>query len=253
MEHSAKIPMVMMKSQAAYRSRQGQGFVPGFTLIELMIVVAVVALLLALVMPGLLGTLGASKLTQAGDRMVGFLSEAQSRAYGQGRPVEVRFYRVPSSEDSMLGAPAGGYFRGGLMLEYFQPGETDPRTGTAALARPLAVVRQAMVVMPEGTAMSENSQMSTLLGVATRPSGQNVAAAVETVMKTTRGYEPFLPLSEEYRSFVLYPETTSLDSESKWHLAVVPEADASRPPTEVSNYYTLLIDPVTTRLSIYRP
>lgn len=242
----------MMKSHSICGTRNHREPANGFTLIELMVVVAVVALLLALVMPGLMGTLGASKLTQAGDKMAGFLSEAQSRAYGQGRPVEVRFYRVPSAEDSMQGAPAGGFFRGGLMLEYFQPGETDPRTGTAALARPLAVVRQAMVVLPEGTAMSEDAQMSTLLGLATRPSGQN-AMVVETVMKTANGYEPFLPLSEEYRSFVLYPETTSLDSESKWHLAVVPETDAARPPAAVTNYYTLLVDPVTTRLSIYRP
>lgn len=242
-----------MKSHFIVKCRDLRKPAQGFTLIELMVVVAVVALLLALVMPGLMGTLGASKLTQAGDKMAGFLSEAQSRAYGQGRPVEVRFYRVPSSEDSLYGAPAGGFFRGGLMLEYFQPGETDPRTGTAALAHPLAVVRQAMVVLPEGTAMSENAQMSTLLGTATRPASQNAAATVETVMKTANGYEPFVPLSEEYRSFVLYPETTSLDSESKWHLAVVPEADAARPPAAVTNYYTLLVDPVTTRLSIYRP
>ncbi len=245
--------MVMMKSHYSSRSFSQWKPAKGFTLIELMAVVAVVALLLALVMPGLMGTLGASKLTQAGDKMAGFLSEAQSRAYGQGRPVEVRFYRVPSVDDVMNGAPNGGFFRGGLMLEYFQPGETDPRTGTAALGKPLAVVRQAMVVLPEGTAVSENPQMSTLLGDATKPSDKKGAGLVETVMKTTAGYSNFDPSSEEYRAFVLYPETTSLDSESKWHLAVVPLADAARPPAQVTNYYTLLIDPVTTRLSIYRP
>lgn len=245
--------MVMMKSHSVYGSRNWREAARGFTLIELMVVVAVVALLLALVMPGLMGTLGASKLTQAGDKMAGFLSEAQSRAYGQGRPVEVRFYRVPSADDEMNGAPEGGFFRGGLMLEYFQPGETDPRTGTAALGKPLAVVRQAMTVLPEGTAVSENLQMSTLLGDATKPSDKKEAGMVETVMKTTTGYAAFEPLSKEYRAFVYYPETTSLDSESKWHLAVVPLADAARPPAAVTNYYTLLIDPVTTRLSIYRP
>lgn len=224
-----------------------------FTLIELMIVVGVVALLLALVMPGLLGTLGASKLTQAGDRLAGFLSEAQSRAYGQGRPVEVRLYRVPSSDDALNGAPVGGFFRGGLMLEYFQPGETDPRTGTRALDHPLALVRQSMVVLPEGTAISENREMSTLLSVAAATPGQGASSSVETVIKTTRGYEPFRPLSEEYRAFVMYPETTSLDPEAKWHLAVVPEADARKEPMGVNNYFTVLIDPVTTRLSIYRP
>lgn len=243
----------MMKSHKSLMPQPVRNWRTGFTLIELMIVIGVVALLLALVMPGLLGTLGASKLTQAGDKMAGFLSEAQSRAYGQGRPVEVRFYRVPSAEDGLHEAPEGGFFRGGLMLEYFQPGETDPRNGTAALGKPLAVVRQAMVVLPEGTAVSENAQMSTLLGDATKPSGKKGANEVETVMKTTRGYESFEPLSEEYRAFVLYPETTSLDTESKWHLAVVPLADAARPPTAVTNYYTLLIDPVTARLSIYRP
>jgi hypothetical protein len=218
-----------------------------------MIVIAVVALLLATVLPGLLGTLGASRLTQAGDQLTGFLSEAQSRAYSQSRPVEVRFYRVPGQEDALNGAPTGGFFRGGLMLEYYQPGETDPRTGSTALAQPLALVRHAMVVLPEGTALSENSRLSTLLGPATLPSGQAGAGGVETVMKTTSGYEPFLPLSEEYRSFVLYPETTSLDASEKWHLAVVPVAEADAAPSAVTNYYTVLLDPVTTRLSIYRP
>ena len=74
-----------------------------FTLIEMLVVIVVIGLLLATAAPSLLGSMNASRVTQAGETIAGFLSNAQSRANGNSRPVEIRFYRVPSDEDAMVG------------------------------------------------------------------------------------------------------------------------------------------------------
>lgn len=70
-----------------------------FTLIETLVVVSIIVLILALTGPSLLGTMQATKLTSAGDAVVGFLSEAQQLAQSRNTPVEVRFfkYQTPMS------------------------------------------------------------------------------------------------------------------------------------------------------------
>jgi hypothetical protein len=151
---------------------------------------------------------------------------------------------------------AEGFFRGVLMLEYYQPGETDPRTlktdQLVQLQEPLATVRNSMYLLPGGTVMSENDQVSTIIAklpASASKSGQKV----EAVIRTSDGYKSFAPPASEYRAFVFYPEGTDLDEASKWHLTVTSQDDAKKAPGELKNFYTLQIDPLTGRLTSYRP
>ena len=68
-------------------------FRSAFTLIETLVVVSIIVLILALTGPSILGTLQGSKLSSAGDTIVGILSEAQQMAQAQNAPVEVRFFK----------------------------------------------------------------------------------------------------------------------------------------------------------------
>ena len=92
----------------------------------MLVVITIIALLFAIAAPGFVGTLSASRLTQAGEQIVGHLSEVQERAISTGRPIEVRFYRMP--EDAMPPSGAVLPFSAMVDLEYFQPGENDPRS-----------------------------------------------------------------------------------------------------------------------------
>ena len=64
-----------------------------FTLIETLVVVSIIVLILAMTGPSLLGTMQASRLSSAGDTVVGLLAEAQQTAMAQNMPVEVRFFK----------------------------------------------------------------------------------------------------------------------------------------------------------------
>lgn len=75
-----------------------------FTLIEMVIVIAIVAMLMVFATPALTRTLQATKLASTGEALMGALAEAQQIAYSQGVPVEIRFFT--HSEPGMNGGPA---------------------------------------------------------------------------------------------------------------------------------------------------
>ena len=117
-----------------------------FTLIEMLTVIAIIVILMVLAVPSMVGSIGGSRITHGGETVMGAFSNAQSKAVGTNRPIEVRIYRAPSSLDSVQHpGQTGGSFRGILILEYYQPGEADPRKsgtssggGVTVLTKPLA-------------------------------------------------------------------------------------------------------------------
>lgn len=237
-------------------ARRFGGRARAFTLIELLVVITVIAVLMAVAAPTIIGSVTASRLTSGGETLMGLFSEAQTRANSNNRPVEVRIYRVPSEEDQMSGASAGGFFRGVIFMEYYQPGEQDPRTaGTSAfvqLQTPLAIVRNSMHLLPSGTAISEDPMMSTLI-VNRPPSSSGGGQPVEAVLRNGTKYETFSPPADEYRAFIFYPEGTDLNEAAKWHLTVTSQDEVQKGPGALRNFYTLQVDPLTGRLTSYRP
>lgn len=61
----------------------------GFTLLELLIVLAIVALAAALVVPNVSGVLGANRVTVAADATLAFLREARARAIVHGTTINL--------------------------------------------------------------------------------------------------------------------------------------------------------------------
>jgi len=64
----------------------------GFSLIEMLVVVSIVVMLLALATPALTRTLQASRLSAAGEAMMGSIAEAQQTALTANTPVDMRFF-----------------------------------------------------------------------------------------------------------------------------------------------------------------
>jgi len=226
----------------------------GFSLVELLAVITIMAILLAYSAPSMLSAINGARLSQAGEEIQGYLSEAQERSVALGRPVEVRLYRIPLN-DGDPSEPAGGYFRGLMMLEYYQAGEPDPRGGMSpALATALAVANRPMMVMPSGIVASEDSSLSTLT---TAGSLQGATATdVPTIVKTQTGYEDFeFDGTPNYASFVIFPDGTNLPSGggSKWFITLLESNSFTSPVSDLKNFYTIQIDPTTARVTAFRP
>ena len=83
----------MNNSQSSLRTRS----IRAFTLIEMLVVVAIVVLLLAFSQPALSRTLMASKLSGAGESLMGAISEAQQLAFANNLPVDLRFFKTPNA------------------------------------------------------------------------------------------------------------------------------------------------------------
>lgn len=220
-------------------------------------------MLLAISVPTLIGSLGSARLTQAGDALFIYISEAQQRAMATGRPVEVRLYRVGNEGDIISGNLDSPPFRGAMMLEYYNQGERDPRSELdvskqGTLQQPLALARKGILTLPGGVAMSSNDKLSTLLNsygttYAVKTDGEG---GCETSMRSANAYVPFvLWKGQEYFSFTFFPESTSLDTNAaqKWHVTIVADSELQTSAAEVKNFYTISVDALTGRLTAYRP
>lgn len=219
----------------------------GFSLIELLAVVLIIGLLMAASAPFYQGSMVALRLASDGAQFESMLSSAQQSASAEGRNIEVRFYKY--TDPQQLGVAR---YRSIVLLRYYQVGETnpDPKSNGAPLTSPLAVIMGDTHTFASGIVMSENSSMSTLLGSGTPP-----GVSVQTKILTNTGLENWsYPVNgANYHSFVLRPEGTSLDPNSKWFVTLVADRDEEGSPGEAKNFYCIQIDPVNGRVTSYRP
>lgn len=206
-------------------SRRSSTSVPvaAFTLVELMVVVAVMGLLLALATPGLSRVISANRLTAAGEGLLFKVSLAQQVAVTENRPVELRFYSY--STDGVDGIHA------------YQLFFLNQSGGVATAIENATYLGEGSVVLAEG-------------GLSPLLDGLNNGA------ETAATEDPFQARNATYRSMVFYPNGSTsihLPLRQSYVTLVQPsdldEAGTSAPP----NYYTLQIDPVTGRGRSYRP
>ncbi len=81
-------------------SRPGEVSVPGqrgFSLIEMLFVIVIVAVLAAIIAPNAISAMSSSRLTSAADEVVGLVDHARQVAIALNRVVEVRFYQFSDS------------------------------------------------------------------------------------------------------------------------------------------------------------
>lgn len=195
----------------------------GFTLVEMMVVIAIIGLLLAVGAPGLSRAIQANRLTAAGEGLLFRVSLAQQLAVTESRPVEMRFYSYPV--DGTTGVQATQMFF------------LNQSGGVATPVEAPAYLGEGSVVIPAGS-------LSPLLGAL---SGGAMNAATD---------EPFKTKSAQYQSLVFYPNgstSINLPLRSSYVTLVSAGDQAGAGAAAPANYYTLQIDPVTGRGRSYRP
>lgn len=215
----------------------------GFSLIELLTVIAILALLAVLVLPGITSILRGNQLSRAGDDVLALLSLARQTSLAKNHPVEVRLYQFGDSETpgETTANPSSGKYRALQAFEIDDSGKATP-IGRSAL-------------LPSGIIMDSGSTLSTLLAKLKDKSW--------TVSPDTRDLQINIPrvgTSYNCRAFRFLPDgsasssnTPGLSKTDKWFVTLHNILDGDALTAAPANYITIQIDPANGSLKSWQP
>jgi uncharacterized protein (TIGR02596 family) len=190
----------------------------GLSLLEMIVVLALLAILFAMVTNGYSGFAQASAVTAGADGLRDALIEARADAISQNTPVEVRIYDLPPTPNATPAYNA-------LQLHWLKADKTTPPISHVVSLGPWAVIDSTAT---HSTLIGANSQTAT--PDATDPR-----------------------LNSQTRVFHFLPDgSTDLAAGSSWFMAVR-AATQSNPAQFPSNWACVAVDPTTGRPEIYRP
>ncbi len=202
-----------------------------FTLVEMLVVAAIIGLIMAIAVPAIEPMMRGSKLTTAADDVRYRLAEARQTAIAESKPVEVRFLKY-IDPTLPVGSPA--YFRA------FQIGRFELNQQQSAFEFTPLNKRE---TLPSGVVFSDNLDFSSLLrkdevgGGSWRPPGADSQEM-------------------EYVSFTFRPDgSTNLPKRSGdiWFITVLTQRDAEGQNTAPNNFITLMLDPFTGGIRTFQP
>lgn len=206
-------------------------FPPGFTLVELLVVVAVIAMIVGLAVPAVEPMMKGSKLTTASDNLRFNLSSWRQQAIAENEPIEVRFIRfidptTPGLHEAFRGYQAGRFRQsrgedGGGKFEFEPIGR--------------------LYKLPDGVVFSSLEQMSTLL-------------YSEKVRKGTHDFPVEGQSDMQFKSFTFRPDgSTELPKRAgdTWYLTIVQERDDIQANPNPDNFVTIQIDQFNGTLRSY--
>lgn len=191
----------------------------GFSLIEILVVVAIIGIVLTLTVPSITGLAGSSRLNAAGNLLVDQLNLARQTAVARNRPVEFRFYQGET--------PQGPGIVG---FQSFVLDDSGEYTAITRLNR-----------LPEEVAGLLSSRLSTLADLPATTDGSNRNPSGTT---STHVFE-FRP-----------DGSTNLPFTAQWYLTLGQARDLagggnnSTPP---DNFFTVMVNPVSGKTKIFRP
>lgn len=201
----------------------------GFTLLELLMVIAILALAMALIVPAIEPLFRSSGLSQAADQVTSTLSLARQTAIVRNRPVEVRLYRYADA-----GEQPPGRFHG--LQAFVIESNPDIKIATA-LGR--------KQTLPATVCISAAEELSSLMNpsLASQVSGNDLMQRIPTIdLNYTAVCFRFLP-----------DGSTNLPSTSKAFLTLVSSAVPDTSTTPPPNFATLLIQPSNGKVKLLRP
>lgn len=209
----------------------------GFSVLEMLVVLGIVAALVVLAVPALTSAVRGTGLQQAADLLAGEIEAARGAALRGNRTVAFRFYRLEDGTGGALERPVFAAFQAGYLAA--EDGRPDRRV---ARFEPIGPVRR----LPAGTIVIEDGRYSPLVA--------------------DRDLETRLPADEaprvagigrECRQFLLRPDgTTNLDpgAQAGWFVTLAEEKAAVLAGRSLpDNFITIQIDPVTGNLTSHQP
>ena len=226
---------------------------PAFSLVELLVVVAVIAIVIGFAVPAANSLLRGSQLTQGSQQLGDQLAFARQSALSRNRSIEVRFYRYGD-----LDTPGENttdkktwHFRAFQLFEIMENGAALPINK--------------MVRLPKMVSM-DNDKYSTLLRITLRGAYKDATKDLTTPEIPVSYNNVSVGRNYEYTSFrYLQDGSTDLPPSTKattggagaatddsWYVTLIGINDETKDINTV-NYYTMQIDPVSGATKSYRP
>ena len=209
----------------------------GFTWIEVLVVLAVVAIMATLTIPSLQGVLSSGNLNASADSVLGELGLARQTAAARGTPVDVRLY-----QDLSRPRDANGNYPY-RVIAIVVPAGAGSAAGDEFLTAPLA--------LSGDVAIESNPQQSTVLNTALGTAGQQPVAGTE--LPTAPSAVRNLP----YVQFIyLANGTIALDPSQPWCLTLDNQNKSHTTGANGAldaNFVALALDVQTGRVRTYRP
>jgi uncharacterized protein (TIGR02596 family) len=210
----------------------------GFTLVELLVVLAIIAILGVLAVPALMSSLRGSALTQGAQKVINEVEVARQTALTQNSIVEVRFYQMAKAgmPGETAGSPSTGKFRALQSFIYDSSGNATALDKVQAL--------------PDTVVMDSNAALSTLLGTTQTKSNWSTSDPQILLPNVGTGYNT--------AAFDFQPDgSTSLKNQSppaggQWIITLhsITPKDLTALP---ANFFIFQIDPLNGHVQSYRP
>jgi len=198
----------------------------GFSLMELLVVVAIMAVLAAVAVPALTGNNNAANLTSAAQRLADEMRLAQQTATTRNLPVEVRLYLLP-----------------------------DPNKASDKMYRGF----QSFLVNDDGTYQTLTKASFLPTGITTNTSAAYSTLITEFTPLTSTFSVPTVGTTYQYVAFQFRSDgSTNLASApasgGAWCITLEPQREKEgATPGLKANYATLQIDPLIGRVKVIRP
>ncbi len=220
-----------------------------FSLIELMVVLAVVGLLLAFAAPNLFSLISANTLTGEGTLLRNQFTYAQQMAVSKSADVEVRFFKFKDADSARTEESFGAY----QLFQYNQDGEMAPVSTLFRIRAPVAVHRESTLLDPSANSATAKDKK---FGYAAPTTGRYDAP-------TGSGGEI---VSTEYVAFRFRPDgSTDLPNRSRgggdtWYIVLVQgegaidiRLDSTSEEERIHNFVCLQVNPYNGQIAEFRP